>query len=392
MEVLDYYAYKTGIKPFSSTAPERDIFFPKNFSFIEEPDDALVVLNDLVKFSLGGHTRRISIHQEKCVLIDHCAEAAATALAIQAHGWPRVRFMGTFPESAEQRDIVLATGLPSRLGIRLSEPDGFLKFPLKHARRVRGTAERSSEKEVQATKITQYVDECLDGYGWELTDDAKGYLTSLVGEVLDNAEEHSQRPDWWMAGYLRQKSKTYGDCHITIFNFGQTLAESLQELPPDSMLRNDIEELVELHKKKKYFSLGGWTEENLWTLYALQAGVSRFNTGRDNLGGFARGYGTVKMIQFFQEIGKSDIAGEPPKMCIVSGRTHILFDGKYEMRSQKTRRGEDAEIIAFNKKNDLREKPDDKYVRHLRHPFPGTLISLRFYFDPENLEKLGEAS
>jgi hypothetical protein len=388
MEILDYYAYKADIKPVSSAAPERHIFVPKVFSFIEAPDEAVLVLNDLVRFSLQSRTKVIVIHQEECALIDHCAESAATALAFQARGWPMVRFRGTFPVSEEQRDIVRATGLASRLDLKLSEPEGFLKFPLQHERRVRGTAERSSIKEVLASEVAKHVNTCLKQYHWELTDAAKMYLISLVGEVLENAEEHSQRDDWWIAGYLRQESKvSYGDCHITIFNFGRTLAESLQDLPNDAMLRRDIDSLVRQHKKR-FFS--GWTEDDLWTLYALQGGVSRFNQGRDDLGG-DRGTGTVQMIEFFQNLGSSAVAGQPPKMCIVSGRTHILFDGTYKMKRQKTVNGELGEIIAFNRQNDLRKPPDPKYVRHLRSPFPGTLISLRFYIDPQNLERLAGA-
>jgi len=389
MEVLEYYGHKAGIKPVSSTANERHIFFPKRFSFIEAPDEAIAVLNDLVRFSLQSRTKKIVVHQEDCVLIDHCAESAATALAVQAHGWPMVRFQGTFPTSEEQRDIVRATGLPSRLGINLSEPDGFLKFPLQHERRARGTAERSSIKEVLASEVAKHVNTCLNEYHWELTDASKMYLISLVGEILENAEEHSQRDDWWIAGYLRRKSEvSYGDCHITIFNFGRTLAESLQDLPADSMLRGRIDSLVRQHKKG-FFS-GGWTEENLWTLYALQGGVSRLNQGRDTLGG-DRGTGTVQMIEFFQHLGSSTVAEQPPKMCVVSGSTHILFDGTYKMKRQKTANGEVAEIIAFNKQNDLRKAPDPKYVRNLKKPFPGTLISLRFYIDPKNLERLAGA-
>ena len=388
MEVLEYYAYKAPLKVIPNSTPRRTIRFPKVFSFIEAPDDAIEVLNDLVRFSLEGRNKDIDIRQDECSLIDHCAESAATALAIQARGWPMVRFQGTFPQSQEQREIVLATGLASRIGANLPEPDGFLKFRLQHGRGSRGTAERSAPKEVFASRLTLYVNDCLKGYGYELTARAKNYLTQLAAEVLDNAEEHSERRDWWVAGYLRQKSTgSFGDCHITIFNFGRTLAESLQELPVGSQLRTDIEALVQSHKQRGFFA-SGWTEENLWTLYALQGGVSRLNTGRTSLGD-TRGYGTVRMLEFFESIGKTAVAGHPPKMCIVSGHTHLLFDGTYQMRLQKTRRGEQANIIAFNKENDLQIRPDAKYVTDLKKSFPGTLISLRFFLDKDHLDKLG---
>ena len=50
-------------------------------------------------------------------------------------------------------------------------------------------------------------------------------------------------------------------------------------------------------------------------------------------------------------------------------------------------------IIAFNSGNDLYVPPDSRKVSHLRHSFPGTLTSLRFYLDRENLlELVGKAA
>jgi len=383
MDVLRYYAYKTGIVAPKNEASQREIDCPELFSFIESPDEAIDVLNQLVRYSIHPKTRRIDFLQDRCALLDHCAESAATALAIQARNWSMIRFRGTFPASEDQRAIVLATGMPYGLGLPLPEPDGFLKFRLRHGRRG-AAAERSTINELQSTKITQYVDECLANYGSQLTARGRDYLTTLVSEVLDNAEQHSERRDWWIAGYLRQQSTdVFGDCHITIFNFGRTIAESLRELPSDALLRRRIEELVSLHRGRL---LGGLTEDNLWTLYALQGAVSRFNGGKETLGD-TRGNGTVQLIEFFQKLGKT-AQGHAPKMCIVSGSTHILFDGTYQMRRQKSPSGEETAIIAFNHDNDLRKKPDGKYVRQLRATFPGTLISLRFYLDPDYLAEI----
>jgi hypothetical protein len=227
------------------------------------------------------------------------------------------------------------------------------------------------------------VNDCLARYGFTLGPEIAGYLSSLVGEVIGNAEDHSSRGEWWMAAYLHQGSDVdYGDCHLTIFNLGKTLSETLQQLPADSLLRRNINSLVETHTKFHFFG-PSWTEENLWTLYALQEGVSRYNIEVDSLG--YRGIGTVDMIEFFQRLGQSEKT--QPRMCVVSGKTHINFDNRYTMRPQKTQSGETRRIIAFNKENDLERPPETGYVAGLHRFFPGTLISLRFYLDKKHLKK-----
>ena len=103
-----------------------------------------------------------------------------------------------------------------------------------------------------------------------------------------------------------------------------------------------------------------------------------------------RGYGTVDMIEFFQRLGQSPQS--QPRMCVVSGRTHIAFDNRYhQMRPQVTQSGETRRIIAFNKDNNLEQPPEAGYVKQLRHFFPGTLIGLRFYLDKRHLRATGGA-
>lgn len=384
-ELIDYYAAQTKTKPVSRRRERREIIFPPVFSFIEAPDEALATLRDLVRFVAGRKTEVIGIQQQACTLIDLCAESVASVLGLEANRSLKVGFRGVFPNSKNQREIILATGLPKRLGVALPEPEGFLTFELFRGRRASESAFKSSPREIQADRMTRYVNECLARYGFRMGPEIAGYLASLVGEVIGNAEDHSGTGSWWIAAYLHQASDVaYGDCHITIFDFGKTLSATLQELPPSALLRRNIEALVETHTRLHFFG-PRWTVENLWTLYALQEGVSRYNSGADSLG--YRGYGTVDMIEFFQRLGQSPQS--QPRMCIVSGRTHISFDNRYTMQPQITWSGETRRIIAFNKDNDLGKPPEAGYVKQLGNFFPGTLISLRFYLDKRHLQASG---
>lgn len=389
-DLLNYYAEKCSVNPVSRKQSQRPVAFPKKFSFIEAPDDALATLETLVSFVVGKRTQKIRIEQRDCELIDLCAESVASALGVEASRKLGVQFSGVFPKSDDQRDIVLATGLPRQLGVELPAPrEGFMTFALSHGRKVKEVANRSSRREVETDRLTQYINDCLQRYSFELSNESARYLSSLVGEVIGNAEDHSGRNEWWIAGYLHQgPNKEYGDCHITIFNFGKTLSQTLRSLPPNSLLRRDIEALVKVHSRRRLFG-PSWTEDALWTLYALQEGVSRYNIEADRLG--YRGFGTVDMIRFFQHLGQSSGSKSQPQMCVVSGNTHILFDNKYTMQLITTATGERRRIIAFNRKNSLEDPPEKGYVNSLARSFPGTLISLRFYFDRAHLEAVGGA-
>ena len=90
------------------------------------------------------------------------------------------------------------------------------------------------------------------------------------------------------------------------------------------------------------------------------------------------------MIEFF-----SDLASGKPQMAVVSGKTHILFDGKYRI-SPVNVGSETRKVIAFNASNSLLERPDPNYVRSLQYHFPGTLVSLKFQLKRADLARVKE--
>ena len=74
-------------------------------------------------------------------------------------------------------------------------------------------------------------------------------------------------------------------------------------------------------------------------------------------------------------------------MSIVTGNTHIVFDGTYKL-SQVTDdlklEGDEQLIIAFNDENSLQSPPDPKSVRWMgKSFFPGVAISIRFPLNEE---------
>ena len=386
--IVKYYAERTKTFKAKHSRETQEVIFPEKFSLYTSPDEVLRVYEQLVSYSLNKATRKIVIPQGKCTEIDHGAGVVLNALGLAVSNQSSLDFEGSYPKSQELRDIIRATGLPKVFDLPLPSPNGFTTFSLRQGFKESASAQKSSNRERVADELVDYLNNCLAQFKYGLNEDSEAWLAGLIGEVLGNAEDHGGRPDWWIAGYLRQlPSNTFGDCHITLFNFGQTIYETMQGLNSNSLLRHDIEALVAEHSRQKFFRRG-WTEENLWTLYALQEGVSRFNQDPEGTG--RRGHGTADMIEFFQMLGASHASSAQPRMCLISGSTQFLFDGTYQIKQVAIGDGNRRRIIAFNSQNSFKFAPDPKVVRSLDRFFPGTLITLDFFLDPENLCKLGD--
>lgn len=243
----------------------------------------------------------------------------------------------------------------------------------------------SSQGDLEATELIVYLDKCLRKYGHELSDEGRDRFGELLAEVINNCEDHSPRAEWWISGYLRQpKEKQYGDCHLTIFNLGPSLGETLQTLPKTAFLRRGIDALLLEHERKGHFRSGRFNQELALARLALQPRVSCLNTDADAV--YDRGQGTVRMIEAFHKLGQVHGRGDRPMMALVSGRTYFRFDNTYRLEGQLTPAGEYYQTIAFNREKSLHFPPDPAYARLLPAPFPGTLLSLRFFIDPEYLE------
>jgi len=351
---------------------------------IDAPNEALAVIHSFIGYVRGASTAQVFMDQRACTQIDFDAESLLAALALEARKQHRTAFAGYVPTDPAAREISMATGLPHVLGDVPPAPDYFHIFDLYCGhKRVLTSPFEATDKERISTKVVEYINRCLMHYDHELTDDAKCRLGNMVGEVLANCEDHSATSTWWIAAYLR-RSHPIGDCRFTIFNFGRTIAASLTDLPEDALLRQDIERLVKRHRMQGLFS-PSWTEENLWTLYALQGGVSRHNREHDRVGD--RGQGTADMIQFFQELGQAGDGSVRPTMAIVSGSTHIRLDGRFPL-TDRLENGKRVRLLALNDDNDISKPPAKGIVRTLKSYFPGTLIAGRFFLDKRHLQDM----
>lgn len=358
---------------------------PKIFSLIENPNETLKILKDISYQGQKPYVKEMFIDHSECEELGISASAVMDVIILEIEKHRRragnpINLSGKVsPKNKKVLDILLISGLLYHLNIstdkRAERNEGVIKFD-----RIIGnnTLEKSGEV---ATQITEYFNRCLNTKNLKLSREGKRSFGGMIGEVIDNCQLHGGKDaQWFILAHYLYNDEEYGECRITIFNFGNTIYESLSLIPVSSKLYKSI---IELTRKHVSLFNNKWTKESLWTLYALQEGVSSLVED-----GKPHGFGTITLIKSFKEIGKTHYGGVPI-MSITSGDAHIIFDDKYQVET-KVVEGESKKIIAFNDENTLTKSPDPDNVKILKYGFPGTIISMKFYIDEQYIkERLG---
>jgi hypothetical protein len=240
-----------------------------------------------------------------------------------------------------------------------------------------------SKSELHQTKIVDYIKDCLSTMDRELSTDSEKELYQVLGETMNNAEEHSSLPFRYALGQFEENDSDnseehYGYFNFTILNFGHTIYDKFKKGENvDASTIKRMEELSEAYTKRGFFSKAEFEEETLWTLYALQEGVT--STGEK------RGNGSIGYIDNFFKL-KGDIEKDDESVLMtMSGNTRITFDGTYKiLKKDHPKRKKGYKIITFNEEGDIELKPDKKYVTFVPHYFPGTLITARILIKHNN--------
>lgn len=359
---------------------------PATFSMLADPDTALAmvcsfakthrekIISDVFVDLEGIKEQDLGAH----ALLDKLVEEMVVQTKYQG---ARMGWKGNFPIDPARKRFVMAMGIIRQLGLtdrylKLNEAKKIHLFERRCRHYIRQVKPVNPEdKSAQANAAQRFVDhvsKCLAREGRDLTNEGRSTLCNYVVEVIDNAENHAGMVDWTIQGYV-DMAMTEPQCEIVVFNFGKSIAETLEELPADSYTMKQIHKYLELHSTNGWFT-PKWRREDLLTLIALQGSVSSKNDSENS----TRGQGTADLIEFFQQMNdERTIEGNTAaSMYIVSGSTRILFDPKYRLiRDEEGRR-----VIAFNQANDLNEPPDSTCVMPLKSGsrLPGTMIGIKF--------------
>lgn len=241
------------------------------------------------------------------------------------------------------------------------------------------------DKEIEVTQMVDYIEERLSEMNHVLTWQAANKLSKVIGEALINAAEHSGRRYRYAIGYFekqRDEEKHVGIFNLTIFSFGKTIYQTFKEVedPESWPVIGRMKELSAKFTERNMFKSREFEEETLWTLYALQQGVTSVKDKK-------RGNGSIAFIESFFSL-KGDMHHDNiSSLAILSGHTKIKFDGTYEIEEKA--RGEFGRIfkmMTFNKSGNIEEKPDEEYVTFADNFFPGTLITAKICINYNNIE------
>lgn len=378
---------------------------PKVFSFINNPDETIETLRKLVSMGTMKHIYKIEIDHSKCEELEIGASAVMDIILLSLQHQKKSKgkelsFSGKLPNNKYVREILFVSGVLNTLRVYgdLQVPDSVEKLDLIHGGKdkmyIFNTDNYDSGK--ATTKITEYIIKCLNKQGFDLNLKGIGLLSSMISEVIDNSEQHSGNfSQWYAIGHFSMTGHyEYGECMLSLFNFGDTIYEGLKNNTENGLMKMDLINMSKKHRK--FFQKDRWSEDVLWTLYSLQEGVSRL---RDPDKSPDRGNGTITLIHSFQEIGNT-YHGKKAEMSVTSGNAHVIFDDKYRLEDKDIEQfgiKEKRAVIAFNKENDLNIPPDKENVKRIKNFFPGTIISMKFYIDKEfltekiNIMKVGES-
>lgn len=378
------------------------IVLPEIFSILDNPKASYNAIKEIIDVLICQKYEEIWIDYQKTihsdlltqVLLDtilrdwdkfwtHCLKAGLNRFM-------KVRSFGgkNYYDDSIGR-MVNSVGSPAIILKRKQTYPDLIPFNLRYFNKGEETAQKlGAGDEGDITLLMEYVNECLTKIGKELTPAALDALGTVLGETVINASEHSSLKSRYLIGYFDYNSadnfendEPHGILHLVILNYGQSIYEKFKYPAPEveinSICVSQMQELSDSYTKRGLFTVNKFKESTLWTLYALQQGVTIIPNAN-------RGNGTVQFIEKFFNLREGDFKNES-RMYLLSGNTVIEFDGTYKMVNIVEGQNNRA-IMAFNQQGKLRDKPDNRYVRHTDYFFPGTAIYARIALNTKNLK------
>ncbi|WP_047394305.1 hypothetical protein [Cetobacterium sp. ZOR0034] len=386
---------------FDLSTDKIELFVPVQFSLLEDSNVVLEFCKRVLDLRFSNR-KQITINFSKCILLDVAALSILNTFLLHLRDEANSKeknivFKTTFTGKTNLDILIYKVGIITLLKLenfpektkqyieklKLEIDDKNIKtLPLlagggttiEFLRELiikNKTAKYISDNSKFGTEVVRFVNECLETVGYILNLKGNRNFKGMIGELATNSLEHlgEEMCQLYCTGYYIIDKNTEGEGSIVFFNFGNTIYESLLH---DST--KDIKEKLSRLSKLHYFD-DLFTEENLWTLAALQPKISRKYDRKINN---ERGTGTIKLLEGFKNFSSD----KEKLMTIVSGKTQILFDN-----SKISSYNDIDKRVALNEENSLETRPSSKYLKNLKHSFPGTIIYIQFSLSGEYLKK-----
>lgn len=377
----------------------RVIQIPEHFSILDNTKQSIGVFQNMLSALLIENTYSVIFDYANCRKIDLSTQVLFDIilkeykkfinLSINKNiSFPK-SYGGTNINDEAVKKMIWSVGSPANLGIGQGNFSDVEKFKLRIYDNTRENDEnkRIINKDLDTTEIADYVVNSLKRIGKKLTSPKLNDLCTVIGEILINAEEHSTTKHRFSCGYFKEEkidNKHFGLFRLVILNFGKTIYEKFKSDDcPNKEISTRMKELSKNYTNKLMFLPGKFDEETLWTLYALQEGVTSVSTDS-----YKRGNGSIRYIESFFNIKGSQIDDNISRMTIVSGNTKIVFDGTYSITEGKSSDGTKHKMMTFNKSGSIEDPPDNKYVMHTNEYFPGTMICAELLLNDDDIKQL----
>ncbi len=378
------------------------IIIPKNFSVIENSEESYTTLRQMISAFLLENSP-VRFDYSKCqhielntqVLFDIILKDIVKFQKIcksvnrQKHNLFPILVGAYNINNPNVQKLLFSVGSPVELGIQENMFSDIEKYKLRiHSNlKEKNEQKRRNQKELDTSEMLDYVISCLKRMHKKLTPTKLDDLANVIGEILINAEEHSTTQCRFSIGYFKEESNLnnhFGLFRLVILNFGKTIYEKFKSDDcPNKNIVNRMNELSNSYTKRLLIFPGKFEEESLWTLYALQEGVTSIS--QDS---YKRGNGSIRFIESFFNIKGSQDDDNISRMTIISGNTQIVFDGKYGIRNKTNERGEMFKVMTFNQTGNIEDKPDIDYVKYTKYYFPGTMICANILLNDDDIKQI----
>lgn len=356
---------------------------PKVFSLTENPEDSYAIIRSIFAALILQYTKEIVIDYSGCDKITLDAQVFLDIILkdvirfynfcnkIPKYYTKVVRIGGRATHKPEIESLLYSVGSPAIFNKNIIRFPNVIPYNLCVHKAEGNRVKQLEQKDLDTTELALYVINCLHKMGRKLDGDSRDHLCTIIGETLINAEEHSSTRYRYSIGYFKDVQRNgqhVGMLQLVIMNLGRTIYEKFHDPDcPNKVAVENMRKLSEHYTKNNFFFKKEFEEETLWTLYALQDGVTSVSPEK-----YAnRGNGSLRFIESFFNL--KGVNNNESYMYIQSGHTNILFDGTYNTTEQIVN-GTPYRVMTFNDSGDIHDKPNPKYVRRTDTFFPGTFI------------------
>lgn len=352
-----------------------------DFSLLDNPERTISSLRQIARAEATSIGAKIDFEDK------YCLDVAPFMLLMEFWQHMLPVFEGGKMDKPLQK-VLFGLGIPQAMGISVNavtDLEDVWAFPLCRRRTAGSTVSKAAFTDVQTREIANdefcmSVDEWLQQVGMELSDQGNAWIKNILGELLENAERHSDgtRMDgtWSVSGCMvRRKIDDTDDwrlqVYIGIVNLGDTFSESL------SRATKRTRDLLDVYVSRMKAAGARQSEATLRTLAALQDTITCVASAEEDDRG---GYGLQEMIDLVSVLGATPDSARLPRITIVSGGSCIQLRHPY-IRGKREGGDHTPRVLWCNETNDRDRAPDTRYVYDLSTDLPGTAISIGFELD-----------